>query len=294
MSSPSKILPGLWQGGAESLDDLGWFQGAGISHVVSACNVRCAHPHLEVLHVGVKDDDLANIQQHLPRVLRFIHAARAAGGVVYVHCSQGDSRSSALVVAYVMAAAKRPADEALRFLTCRRDVAFPNLGFFHQLFTFWAGGQCAELHDQLQREAAGLFARDAEEVAGVLADTAHADVDVSAFMDCLRSAHAADGRPPNGPAHADGVLLWQDAVIAREDLELIPEGGVAAGAHVVPRGERILVLSRAGLDDAWGGEFQGRRGRFPRRAVRELDCAESEDEDYYQGSMGNDPPCDDE
>eukprot|EP00445_Apocalathium_hangoei_P076640 CAMPEP_0204150364 /NCGR_PEP_ID=MMETSP0361-20130328/25210_1 /ASSEMBLY_ACC=CAM_ASM_000343 /TAXON_ID=268821 /ORGANISM="Scrippsiella Hangoei, Strain SHTV-5" /LENGTH=108 /DNA_ID=CAMNT_0051105023 /DNA_START=50 /DNA_END=373 /DNA_ORIENTATION=+ len=89
MSAPSAVLDGLWQGGSEVLDDASWFECQRIDHVVSACPSTPGHEGLVLMHVGVKDNDSANITQHFERVVKFIHAARSSGGSIYVHCSQG-------------------------------------------------------------------------------------------------------------------------------------------------------------------------------------------------------------
>jgi len=286
MSAPSKILERLWQGGSEVLDDTKWFDSVGITHVVSACNAEPAKEGLVRVHVGLKDHDEANITRHLPPVIAFIHAARVAGGTVYVHCSQGVSRSSALCVAYVMAVAGKNVEDALRFVCCRRPIAFPNLGFFHQLFTFEVRGQSADTSRCL--EETPMVLSDIEDISRSLSHPDNADVDISAFMDYLRANHGqgseADESGGDVLVAAQGIVLWEDAVIAREALDMRLKDG--CGIRRVLQGTRIRVSKRAGLNDMWEGEIDGCNGFFARRLARELDCAESEDEEYYQGALG--------
>merc|ERR1712048_521587 len=109
---------------------------------------------------------------------------------------------------------------------------------------------------------------DAEEVQRTLCDPAHADVDVTAFEDYLRSDHGTADELIGGgepPPSVHGVLLWQDAVIARKSLEL--HGCAGSCVWKVERGARIRVLKRAGLDDMWEGEHDGHQGLFARRLV---------------------------
>ena len=98
---PSLLLPGLWPGSAFDMDDEEFMQS--VTHCVSATNVTCRRSGVVCLHLGVKDADTAPISRHFERTIDFVHQARAADGVVYVHCSQGVSRSSALAAAYITA-----------------------------------------------------------------------------------------------------------------------------------------------------------------------------------------------
>ena len=110
------------------------------SHNVT-CIVQCledsslvpAFPFAEYCTVPVSDIDSQNIAAFLPKAVHFIHACRQAGKTVLVHCAAGISRSSTVVVAYLMAAAHMDCDEALAFVRGRRRCASPNPGFWQQL-----------------------------------------------------------------------------------------------------------------------------------------------------------------
>lgn len=66
-------------------------------------------------------------------VFDFIEDARARGGKVYVHCSQGVSRSAALVIAYLMWKTGRNYEEVFQSVKDVRGVVNPNIGFICQL-----------------------------------------------------------------------------------------------------------------------------------------------------------------
>ena len=252
--APSLILPGLWQGSRDDMEDDAFM--ATITHVLSATNVPCRRPHVECLHLGVKDKEEAPISRHFARASAFVHAARAGGGVTYVHCSQGVSRSSALVAAYLMVATGAPATEALRFLILRRPAACPNLGFYNQLRSFdAAAGDLVKMRSS----------EDAKALADALLTPAAAAVSVGAFDEALRAS--------------GGGGAWHDRVVARAALDF--------GDRRLPKGSVVRVLETGPIEGAWRGVLDdGAVGTFARRGVRELDCASSEDEDYYQGSMG--------
>ena len=90
------------------------------------------------LTVDVLDGPEEPISAHFERVNAFVGAARAAGGVVLVHCHGGVSRAAALVCAYLIAAEGLSYDEALARLRSVRPVVSPNPGFASQLRTFEA------------------------------------------------------------------------------------------------------------------------------------------------------------
>lgn len=62
-----------------------------------------------------------------------ITATLAEGRSVLVHCAQGRSRSSTVVVAWLSQAQGLPVDDALKFVQSKRNMAQPNDNFMTQL-----------------------------------------------------------------------------------------------------------------------------------------------------------------
>jgi dual specificity MAP kinase phosphatase len=58
-----------------------------------------------------------------------VQGARAGGGRVLLHCSQGVSRSASLAIAYLMWQRSASFDEVLASVKAARGVANPNIGF---------------------------------------------------------------------------------------------------------------------------------------------------------------------
>ena len=83
--------------------------------------------------VDLEDAEDEELLPELPKCCDFIHAARTADQTVFVHCTAGVSRSAAVVVAYIVAAARWTVDDALAALKRARPWVRPNRGFMRQL-----------------------------------------------------------------------------------------------------------------------------------------------------------------
>eukprot|EP00048_Salpingoeca_helianthica_P015529 m.227232 g.227232 ORF g.227232 m.227232 type:complete len:222 (-) comp17155_c0_seq1:28-693(-) len=162
---PSTIIPAadglgaLLQGGvaAAAPDALAKF---GVGRVVSAakslesCFPAFAKYKAEAAKTGVEFLVLPWIdvssqelgEENLTTAVRFIAAGRATGQAVLVHCAQGRSRSSACVVAYMLAVQPaRTVPDALAELRSRRRMAEPNSGFVKELEQLHARGFFASI-----------------------------------------------------------------------------------------------------------------------------------------------------
>jgi len=67
---------------------------------------------------------------------KFINMARDNKKGVLVHCARGVSRSSTVVIAYLMKENGWRFSEAFRFVANKRPMIRPNKGFVEQLMTF--------------------------------------------------------------------------------------------------------------------------------------------------------------
>lgn len=92
----------------------------------------------------------ADLLPHVEAANAFIAGARACGGAVLVHCYAGQSRSAALVIAYLMQAQGLGLMEAWALTRAARPCAQPNSGFLRQLALYGkrlaaggGGGACA-------------------------------------------------------------------------------------------------------------------------------------------------------
>lgn len=91
---------------------------------------------ISVLNVqGVADDGIDPLRSSMKQAVEYIDSARRAGGKVLVHCRVGVSRSSTIVLAYVMAHLDLSLAEAYLLVRSRRlnILIQPHLLFFWEL-----------------------------------------------------------------------------------------------------------------------------------------------------------------
>lgn len=93
----------------------------------------CEQPDDYVCEVHVqspiRDAGPAPSVEWLRAQVEWIAAQRREGRRVYVHCTQGVSRSGLVVVAYLMADRHCTVDEALTYVRSKRPVVHPNPAF---------------------------------------------------------------------------------------------------------------------------------------------------------------------
>ncbi|RWS30232.1 dual specificity protein phosphatase 3-like isoform X1 [Leptotrombidium deliense] len=84
--------------------------------------------------MGIEALDMStfHLLPHFFKAAEFIHNAIENNGKVYVHCRQGISRSSTLVLAYLMIKRGLTVQEAVRIVRRNREI-IPNSGFLKQL-----------------------------------------------------------------------------------------------------------------------------------------------------------------
>jgi len=108
----------------------------GITHIVNCTDDLINHfekDGVKYLGVPVKDDPSGDIYLHFEPTSFFIEEARLNNGKVFVHCNVGMSRSSTIVVAYLMKCKRMNLIDALRYTKLRRPMSSPNSGFMRQL-----------------------------------------------------------------------------------------------------------------------------------------------------------------
>ncbi|CAB4391177.1 unnamed protein product [Rhizophagus irregularis] len=91
---------------------------------------------LRYLKINITDDPSSNISKHFHECIDFIENAKSTNGRVYVHCLAGISRSTSIVIAYLMNSQKIHYNQAFNLVKEKRPNVKPNQGFVEQLRKF--------------------------------------------------------------------------------------------------------------------------------------------------------------
>uniref|UniRef100_A0A3B4ZRF4 Uncharacterized LOC103369021 n=1 Tax=Stegastes partitus TaxID=144197 RepID=A0A3B4ZRF4_9TELE len=145
----NQVWPNLYIGNEVAARDKGTLHSLGITHIVNAahgppspgpgpCFYVNTGPRfyrdLTVDYYGVEADDAIEfiLSPFFYPTARYIRAALAMGGRVFVHCLMGVSRSATLVLAFLMITEGLRLKEAVAAVRPHRDIC-PNPGFLQQL-----------------------------------------------------------------------------------------------------------------------------------------------------------------
>ncbi|EAR95995.2 tyrosine phosphatase (macronuclear) [Tetrahymena thermophila SB210] len=132
---PAKIIDYLYLGsiGAALKKDV--IEKLNIKFILSAMDKSkpmfqdiCTYKQLPIL-----DSPDVDIQKYFDESSEFINQAVESQQNILVHCFAGKSRSTTLVLAYLMKYKKLALDEALNLVRQTREIAQPNSGFMKQL-----------------------------------------------------------------------------------------------------------------------------------------------------------------
>lgn len=153
-----EIIPSLWLGSLEFAVRGPGLVALGVTHVLSVCSgVAVSLPGVqhEILDVNDREDQDLLETQHIRNAIEFISGALKDGGVVYVHCMAGVSRSATMVIAYLMKHRQLTLEQAFAVVKLARPKVDPNVGFVRQLIAFSKLGDAGDseshpvLHDIL-------------------------------------------------------------------------------------------------------------------------------------------------
>nr|XP_054606397.1 dual specificity protein phosphatase 19-like [Nothobranchius furzeri]XP_054606398.1 dual specificity protein phosphatase 19-like [Nothobranchius furzeri]XP_054606399.1 dual specificity protein phosphatase 19-like [Nothobranchius furzeri] len=129
------VRPFLLLASQDAAHDIDTLRRYKVSHVL---NVAHGVPNLfpdQMVYKTLQILDLPDTQitPYLEECSSFIYQAREQDGVVLVHCNAGVSRSSSIVIGYLMLKEGLPFDDAYSQVKLARPSIRPNPGFYQQL-----------------------------------------------------------------------------------------------------------------------------------------------------------------
>ena len=131
----SKVTNGLYIGDFSQAINQMWLENHNITHIVNATQeIKNIFPRDYIyLNLFLIDSPGQSLDSALDRSYEFIRDAITRGGVVLVHCYAGISRSSSVVIYYIMKSRGWEYYQAYNYLKERHPRARPNYGFSKQI-----------------------------------------------------------------------------------------------------------------------------------------------------------------
>lgn len=132
----SKVAEDIYLGGDMVAKDRDILKQNGITHILNCVGFACSeYFKADFIYrtLWLQDSPSEDITSILYDVFDYFEDVREQGGRVFVHCCQGVSRSTSLVIAYLMWREGQSFDDAFQYVKAARGIADPNMGFACQL-----------------------------------------------------------------------------------------------------------------------------------------------------------------
>jgi protein-tyrosine phosphatase len=129
------IIDGIYLGNEYTSKNKALLESNKITHILICGSTLEAHfpENYKYELLPIDDFQFHDIKQHFAKAYEFIENAKKGGGIVFVHCAQGISRSATIVISYLMKLKGWSFQEALDFVKKQRCCVGPNPGFKTQL-----------------------------------------------------------------------------------------------------------------------------------------------------------------
>jgi protein-tyrosine phosphatase len=149
----SQLAPGLFVGGEVVAKSRSILLESNISHVINCVGqlYDSYFDELEYLKLYLNDSPNEDLLAVLYDSFTFIENAHKDDGNVFLHCSQGVSRSMSLAIAYRMWKEGRNYEDIFTEAKQLRPVANPNIGFVFQLMQWWKRRRDSSLSANIYR-----------------------------------------------------------------------------------------------------------------------------------------------
>jgi len=135
----NKIISNLFIGDHEDASNIDFLSENNIKAIVNCASLVCKNKfenEIKYLDLQINDSINTDILSLFKNVFEFIGLHRALGYGVLVHCFAGKSRSSAIIIGYLMNNYKISFSESYQWVQEKRPIIKPNEGFVRQLLQF--------------------------------------------------------------------------------------------------------------------------------------------------------------
>lgn len=132
----SKVAEHIYVGGDAVAKDKNILKNNGITHILNCVGFICPEYFRSDFcyrSLWLQDSPSEDITSILYDVFDYFEDVREQSGRIFVHCCQGVSRSTSLVIAYLMWREGQSFDDAFQYVKSARGIADPNMGFACQL-----------------------------------------------------------------------------------------------------------------------------------------------------------------
>ncbi|CAF4559145.1 unnamed protein product, partial [Rotaria socialis] len=137
---PSMIIDGfIYHGTIFHARNINLLEKLHIRNILNVCNVRLSRKIVDKYHVfwiNLQDDFDVDIRVHFDQTNEFLQACRNKNEKVLIHCRAGVSRSSSIVLAYLLRYYHDILYNAYHYLIERRSIAMSKDGFFLQIILY--------------------------------------------------------------------------------------------------------------------------------------------------------------
>lgn len=133
---PSLILENqMYLGRGEQATNAKIISDLWLTHII---NIGSEHPspftdRIQYLNIKLDDSPSSDLKIYFSKACQFISDALSVGGRILVHCNLGVSRSSTIVISYLMKSRQWTLKVAHDYVRDRRTCIRPNRGFLQQL-----------------------------------------------------------------------------------------------------------------------------------------------------------------
>ncbi len=132
----TEIIEGIFIGSYSNAKDKEELEKNNIKYILncaSECN-NLFEDKIKYLKLDIKDQNDFPINDFFEKGTNFIHESlNNKDGNILIHCMQGKSRSTTLLMAYLIKYKKEDTNSAYKIIKAKRKLTMPNLGFMYKL-----------------------------------------------------------------------------------------------------------------------------------------------------------------